>query len=48
MYTRITEAGGRRYLQLVEGHRDEAGKVRSYGCELAPVSTGHLGITMEA
>ena len=28
MYTRITESGGRRYLQLVEGHRDEAGKVR--------------------
>jgi hypothetical protein len=28
MYTRITETGGRRYLQLVEGHRDEAGKVR--------------------
>jgi hypothetical protein len=28
MYTRITESGGRRYLQLVEGHRDEQGKVR--------------------
>lgn len=28
MYTRITESGGRRYLQLVEGYRDEAGKVR--------------------
>jgi hypothetical protein len=28
MYTRITESGGRRYLQLVEGHRDDAGKVR--------------------
>jgi hypothetical protein len=28
MYTRITESGGRRYLQLVEGHRDENGKVR--------------------
>lgn len=28
MYTRITTSGGRRYLQLVEGHRDEAGKVR--------------------
>jgi len=28
MYTRVTESGGRRYLQLVEGHRDEAGKVR--------------------
>jgi hypothetical protein len=28
MYTRITESGGRRYLQLVEGHRDEIGKVR--------------------
>jgi Transposase DDE domain len=28
MYTRIAESGGRRYLQLVEGHRDETGKVR--------------------
>lgn len=28
MYTRVTESGGRRYLQLVEGHRDENGKVR--------------------
>ncbi len=28
MYTRISESGGRRYLQLVEGHRDETGKVR--------------------
>lgn len=28
MYTRISESGGRRYLQLVEGHRDERGKVR--------------------
>lgn len=28
IYTRITESGGRRYLQLVEGHRDKAGKVR--------------------
>jgi hypothetical protein len=28
MYTRITTSGGRRYLQLVEGHRDEQGKVR--------------------
>lgn len=28
MYTRITESGGRRYLQLVEGHRDDTGKVR--------------------
>ena len=28
MYTRISESGGRRYLQLVEGHRDELGKVR--------------------
>lgn len=28
MYTRISESGGRRYLQLVEGHRDENGKVR--------------------
>jgi hypothetical protein len=28
MYTRITESGGRRYLQLVEGHRDVNGKVR--------------------
>lgn len=28
MYTRITTSGGRSYLQLVEGHRDEQGKVR--------------------
>lgn len=28
MYTKITRSGGRRYLQLVEGFRDEAGKVR--------------------
>ncbi len=28
MYTKITLSGGRRYLQLVEGFRDEAGKVR--------------------
>lgn len=28
MYTRVTKSGGRRYLQLVEGHRDENGKVR--------------------
>ena len=28
MYTRISESGGRRYLQLVEGHRDELGKAR--------------------
>ena len=28
MYTKITSSGGRRYLQLVEGYRDEAGKVR--------------------
>ncbi len=28
MYTRISESGGRRYLQLVEGHRDETAKVR--------------------
>ena len=28
MYTRITESGGRCYLQLVEGRRDETGKVR--------------------
>jgi hypothetical protein len=28
MYMRISEVGGRRYLQLVEGHRDELGKVR--------------------
>ena len=27
-YTRFTESGGRRYPQLVEGHRDETGKVR--------------------
>lgn len=28
MYTRITTSGGRSYLQLVEGHRDDQGKVR--------------------
>jgi hypothetical protein len=28
MYTKITQSGGRRYLQLVEGYRDDAGKVR--------------------
>lgn len=28
MYTKITQSGGRRYLQLVEGFRDEGGKVR--------------------
>ena len=28
MYTRITSAGGHRYLQLVEGYRTETGKVR--------------------
>lgn len=28
MYTRITTSGGRSHLQLVEGHRDEEGKVR--------------------
>ncbi len=28
MYTWITTSGGRSYLQLVEGHRDEEGKVR--------------------
>nr|WP_206615615.1 hypothetical protein [Solirhodobacter olei] len=28
MYTRISESGGRRYLQLVEGHRDETCEVR--------------------
>ena len=28
MYTKITQSGGRRYLQLVEGFRDDAGKVR--------------------
>jgi len=28
MYTKITRSGGRRYLQLVEGYRDDAGKVR--------------------
>ncbi len=28
MYTKITRSGGRRYLQLVEGFRDEGGKVR--------------------
>ena len=28
MYTKIIRSGGRRYLQLVEGFRDDAGKVR--------------------
>jgi hypothetical protein len=28
MYTKITQSGGRRYLQLVEGYRTEDGKVR--------------------
>jgi hypothetical protein len=28
MYTKITQSGGRRYLQLVEGFRDDVGKVR--------------------
>ncbi len=28
MYTKITRSGGRSYLQLVEGYRNEAGKVR--------------------
>lgn len=28
MYTKITQSGRRRYLQLVEGYRDEAGMVR--------------------
>lgn len=28
MYTKITQSGGRRYVQLVEGYRNEAGKVR--------------------
>jgi hypothetical protein len=28
MYTKITQSGGRRYLQLVEGFRDDAAKVR--------------------
>ncbi|ULB09171.1 IS1634 family transposase [Cereibacter azotoformans] len=28
MYTKITQSGGRRYLQLVEGYRTDAGKVR--------------------
>ena len=28
MYTKITQSGDRRYLQLVEGFRDEGGKVR--------------------
>ncbi len=28
MYTRITSSGGHRYLQLVEGYRNDAGKVR--------------------
>ena len=29
MYTRITKAGGRQYLQLVESFRNDAGKVRT-------------------
>jgi len=28
MYTKVTRSGGRSYLQLVEGYRNEAGKVR--------------------
>jgi len=28
MYTRITESGGRRYLQIVESFRNDAGKPR--------------------
>ena len=28
MFTRITESGGRRYLQIVESFRNEAGKPR--------------------
>jgi hypothetical protein len=28
MYTRITQSGGHRYLQLVEGYRNDSGKVR--------------------
>jgi hypothetical protein len=28
MYTKITRSGGRQYLQLVEGYRNEEGKVR--------------------
>ena len=28
MYTKITKSGGRQYLQLVEGYRNEQGKVR--------------------
>ncbi len=28
MYTRITQSGPRRYLQLVQGYRDESGRVR--------------------
>ncbi|MBK5944743.1 IS1634 family transposase, partial [Halorhodospira halophila] len=28
MYTRISRSGGRQYLQLVEGYRDEQGKVK--------------------
>jgi hypothetical protein len=28
MYTKVTQSGRRRYLQLVEGFRDDAGKVR--------------------
>ena len=28
MYTKVTKSGGRQYLQLVEGYRNEDGKVR--------------------
>ena len=28
MYTKVTRSGGRSYLQLVEGYRNDAGKVR--------------------
>ena len=28
IYTKITSSGGRRYLQIVEGHRTDEGKVR--------------------
>ena len=29
MYLRVTESGGRRYLQIVEAYRNEAGQPRT-------------------
>ena len=28
MYVRVSKSGNRRYLQIVEGYRDEAGRVK--------------------